>query len=130
MPNFKVVENSPPKWQLKYREFIELYNNPRITRRELLKELDWNLNQYTPAREQAIRDGLIPEVRKLLTAKYYYPRPGGKFLVERVTKKYFVRELMDNEEEAKRLVEYLHKHGWTMDNVDEYKRGLEDEYSN
>ena len=95
-----------------------------------MKELDWSLNQYNPAREQAIRDGLIPEVRKPLTAKYYYPRPGGKFLVERVTKKYFVRELMDNEEEAKRLVEYLHKHGWTMDNVDEYKRGLEDEYSN
>lgn len=122
MVNFKIIENAPPRWHEKYYEFVELYNNPEITKTELLKILDWNLNQFNPAREQAIKERLIPELRKPLKAKHYYKTSNGQYMVQRDTKTIFVRAYCHSEEEAQLLVEYLHENGWTMENVDKWRK--------
>lgn len=123
MVNFKIIENAPPRWHEKYYEFVELYNNPEITKTELLKILDWNLNQFNPAREQAIKDGLVPEIRKPIKGKYYYQTSNGNYVVTRDTKEIFVRAYLHTKEEALALIKYLEEHGWTMDNVEEWRKG-------
>ena len=122
MVNFRIVENAPPKWHERYYEFVELYNGPTVTKTELLKRLDWNLNQFNPAREQAIKDGLVPEIRKPIKGKYYYQTSNGNYVVTRGTKEIFVRAYLHTKEEALALIKYLEEHGWTMENVDKWRK--------
>lgn len=120
MTNFRVIEDPTPKWHYQYYEFIEAYNNPNITKRELLKKLDWSQNQYNQAREQAIKEKKIPEIRRPKKFKYYRRNKTG-YIVEKRTQGKIIRGYAHTEKEAKKLVEYLHKHGWNKENILKFK---------
>ena len=51
--NFRILEGCPPKFLERYDEFIELYFNPDIKKKDILKILDWSDGQYKKARAKA-----------------------------------------------------------------------------
>ena len=118
--NFRIVENSPPKYLERYDEFLELYFNPEVFKRDILLELDWSENQYQHARKKAIRDGLIQPRTKV--KHYYYNKSNGKYIVNKCTRNIHFAHTVDTEEEAKAMVEYLRKYGWTKQNAYKFKK--------
>ena len=125
--NFRILEGCPPKFLERYDEFIELYFNPDIKKKDILKILDWSDGQYKKARAKAVEEGLIgktkPRGRGVKNPKYhYYDRKLKRYVVSRDTKRIHIYHICNSKQEAIELVAYLNKYGWTKKNIKQFKK--------
>lgn len=125
-PNFRIIENSPPKYLERYDEFLELYYNPDVRKMDILKILDWSDGQYKKARAKAIEEGLIekskPRGRGVKNPKYYYyDNKLKRYVITRDTKRIHIYHICNSKKEAIELVDYLNKFGWNKENIKQFE---------
>lgn len=117
---FNIVEDTRPRYEEKYEEFIRLYNEGLLIT-EILKRLEWGKNTYSKARKKALADGLISDRSKRPEKPTYYHRNNKGFNIERRVNGEIIRTWCKTEEEAKSIVRYFNRNGWTKRNLEKYK---------
>lgn len=116
MPNFVIVENPKPNYADRFDEFVELYNDPTLLRREVREKLGWNRSTYCKARKEAMSLGLIQD-SPVKPRYYFFNTTVGKWMVNRRDKNHDIRIRCESKEQAMAMVEYLHEFGWSKRNV-------------
>lgn len=122
-PNFHILENAEESYASKYEEFIELYNNPEITTKEIEKKLGWNNKQYRKALRKAVNEGRVTPRKLLSNRNYHYLKEEDKWRVQKVIKGKQIGFRVNNETEAIQLRDYLNQHGWNKQNYYRFMRG-------
>ena len=115
------MENTQPSYADKYEEFIDLYNNSKLTTIDIYKKLGWNNAIFKKARDQALKEGRI-KPRKGKPKHYTYNKKGKHWTVYKNINRIQMQFSVGSEKEAKELVAYLDEHGWSKKNVEKYRK--------
>jgi len=123
MVTYNIIENSKEIPITEYEEFINLYNNPNISVKEIYKKLGWTTKKYCRLRKKALKEKRIHERQprnrkprekpKRKITNYTYNHHSRKFLV-RKGKNYKMIHYgcYDTREQAEKIVEELRKCNW------------------
>ena len=121
--NFRIVEDSTPRYAERYDDFIRMYNDG-VTIKKILGELDWSQNTYRGALEKAVEKGHVRKRTRGRRNPKYYHKYYSQWRVERKVDGKLIRTQCRTEEDAKNIVRYLNRHGWSKDNIIKWKRGV------
>ena len=120
---FNIVENPTPKYVDRYDDFIKMYNSG-VRVKTIQRELEWSQNTYRQAKRKALEAGLIKDRVRNGGRPRYYHKYYSMWLVEREVDGRKIRTQCRTEEEAKNIVRFLEKHGWSKENIMKWKRGV------
>lgn len=122
-PNFRIIENQPSKWEEKYEEFIDLYENSTLSVMDIRNRLGLSSKQFAKARDKAKREGKITLRNERRAKQYYFNKQNKKWYIYKQNNKKLLTWQVSSEDEAIQMRDYLDEHGWTNENVEEFRKG-------
>jgi hypothetical protein len=143
--NFRIVENHSEEYLDRYEEFIDLYNNSKLSVSDIRKHLGWSAKVYNRARGYAVSRGDLIDRRSPIEIKVanskrgkkhkrcpkYYSRNSynSKFMViKRMGDEYRYFGTYWSERTCQELVKILKDNDWSYDVFLKVKDKLIEEY--
>ena len=117
-----IIENPIPEFLFKYNSFVEDYNNPNISTRDIENRLNINHKQYLKLRKEAIKNDDIDSVRQrnYENSKYYRKnnRTGYFEIVKKIKDETIYISSFESETVVQKIVEKLVSCNWDITKIE------------
>ena len=118
-----IIENPIPEFLFKYNSFVEDYNNPNISTRDIENRLNINHKQYLRLRKEAIKNDDIDSVRQrnYENSKYYRKNnhTGYFEIVKKIKNKTIYISSFESETVVQKIVEKLVSCNWDVTEIED-----------
>ena len=102
-----------------YNEFVEAYNDPKLTTHDVRRVKGLNSNKYCRLRAKALKNGDIPEHRNIIqdNAKYYIKTTNGFQVQKTINGHKIIVGRFKNEKTAQEIVKACIDAEWDLNKI-------------